>query len=54
MLRYSLGMTEEATSVEKAVESVLNNGSRTPDIISDGGEKTSTTDMGDKIAQAIG
>ena len=54
MLRYSLGITEEATSVEKAVESVLNNGSRTPDIISDGGEKTSTTDMGDKIAQAIG
>ena len=54
MLRYSLGMTEEATSVEKAVESVLNNGSRTPDIISEGGEKTSTTDMGDKIAQAIG
>ena len=54
MLRYSLGMTEEATSVEKAVESVLNNGARTPDIISDGGEKTSTTDMGDKIAQAIG
>ena len=54
MLRYSLGMTEEATSVEKAVEAVLNNGSRTPDIISEGGEKTSTTDMGDKIAQAIG
>ena len=54
MLRYSLGMTEEATSVEKSVESVLNNGSRTPDIISEGGEKTSTTDMGDKIAQAIG
>ena len=54
MLRYSLGMTEEATSVEKAVESVLNNGSRTPDIISEGGEKTSTPDMGDKIAQAIG
>ena len=54
MLRYSLGMTEEATSVEKAGESVLNNGSRTPDIISEGGEKTSTTDMGDKIAQAIG
>ena len=54
MLRYSLGMTEEATTVEKAVESVLNNGSRTPDIISEGGEKTSTTDMGDKIAQAIG
>ena len=54
MLRYSLGMTEEATSVEKAVESVLNNGSRTPDIISEGGEKTSTTDLGDKIAQTIG
>ena len=54
MLRYSLGMTEEATSVEIAVESVLNNGSRTPDIVSAGGEKTSTTDMGDKIAQAIG
>tara|TARA_B100000029_G_scaffold103651_1_gene94182 strand:+ start:14801 stop:15892 length:1092 start_codon:yes stop_codon:yes gene_type:complete len=53
MLRYSLGLTEEAASVEMAVESVLNNGSRTPDIISEGGERTSTTDMGDKIARAI-
>ena len=33
MMRYSLGLTEEAAAVERAVDRVLGNGYRTPDII---------------------
>ena len=32
MMRYSLGLTEEAVAVEYAVEQVLKNGNRTPDM----------------------
>ena len=34
MMRYSLGLTEEAAAVERAVDQVLNYGYRTPDIAS--------------------
>ena len=53
MLRYSLGLTEEAASVERAVESVLDSGFRTPDIVSGNADTTSTTDMGDQVAKAL-
>ena len=52
MLRYSLGLTEEAAVVERAVEQVLAAGGRTPDIAG-GGPAVSTTAMGDQIAAAI-
>lgn len=53
MLRYSLGLTEEAASVERAVEQVLDEGHRTPDIAAPGTNKVSTTEMGDRIAGAL-
>ena len=53
MLRYSLGLTEEAASVERAVEQVLDAGCRTPDIATPGTERVSTAEMGDRIARAI-
>jgi 3-isopropylmalate dehydrogenase len=54
MLRYSLGLTEEAAGVERAVEQVLVQGSRTPDIAAEGSQRVSTTEMGDRIAAALG
>jgi 3-isopropylmalate dehydrogenase len=53
MLRYSLGLTEEAASIERAVEQVLDTGYRTPDIVAEGSQKVSTTEMGDRIARAL-
>jgi 3-isopropylmalate dehydrogenase len=54
MLRYSLGLTEEAAAVERAVEQVLDQGYRTPDIAAEGTQRVSTTEMGDHIVAAIG
>ncbi|CAI8051520.1 3-isopropylmalate dehydrogenase [Geodia barretti] len=53
MLRYSLGLTEEAASVERSVEMALDAGHRTPDIAVEGTHRVSTTEMGDLIANAI-
>ena len=53
MLRYSLGLTEEAAAVERAVEVTLQNGARTADI-SSGVATVSTVEMGDAIVGAIG
>ena len=54
MLRYSLGLTEEAASVERAVEQVLDTGYRTLDIASEDTQQVSTTEMGEKIVAALG
>jgi len=54
MLRYSLGLEKEAAAVEKAVESVLNAGYRTYDIMSEGKIKVGTKEMGDVIAEKVG
>ena len=54
MLRYSLGLTEEAASVERAVEQVLEEGIRTPDIAAEGALKVSTGEMGDRVVTALG
>jgi 3-isopropylmalate dehydrogenase len=53
MLRYSLGLTEEAKAVEDAVETVLNRGYRTYDIMDEGKTKVGTKEMGDLISRII-
>ena len=54
MLRYSLGLPEEADAIENAVESVLNAGWRTADIIgTDKGTPLSCTEMTDKIIEVL-
>ena len=53
MLRYSLGLTEEAASIERAVEVALDQGYRTPDIATEGAQKVSTTEMGQRIIDAL-
>ncbi|MFC1847226.1 3-isopropylmalate dehydrogenase [Chloroflexota bacterium] len=54
MLRYSFGLTDEAQTIEAAVEEVLNKGYRTYDIMSDGKTKVGTKEMGDLIAGRVG
>ena len=49
MLRYSLGMPEEANRIEKAVAKALESGARTPDL---GGGMT-TSQMGDAVLVAL-
>ncbi len=53
LLRYSLGETDAADAIEKAVEQVLNDGLRTPDIVSEGCRKVGTAAMGDAVVQAL-
>ena len=53
MLRYSLGMGEEASLVEKAVDKVLDEGLRTADIYTEGTKLCGTRAMGDALAQAV-
>ena len=53
MLRYSLGLDEEADAIERAVEGVLAEGYRTPDIAGDGGDVVGTARMGDVIAGLV-
>ena len=53
LLRHSLGLQDEASAVERAVEGVLAEGYRTPDIASDGGEVVGTSGMGDIIAGRV-
>jgi len=53
MLRFSLDLDKEADALEGAVQSVLEKGYRTGDIMSEGFNLVSCTQMGDLIAQAI-
>ena len=53
MLRYSLNLDREADAVEAAVQKALSDGFRTADIYSEGMKKTSTTEMGDVIAENV-
>ena len=53
MLRYSLGLIEEAARVEKTVAQVLEKGYRTADITTPGSIRVSTTEMGDHIVAAL-
>jgi 3-isopropylmalate dehydrogenase len=53
LLRYSLGLEQEATAVERAVADAIELGLRTPDIARDDEKTSSTTAVGDAIAQAV-
>ena len=48
-LKYSLDLDKEANMLEKSVQSVLDEGLRTKDIMSENMKEVSTTDMGDAI-----
>ena len=53
LLRYSLGLTEEAAAVELAVNKVLESGLRTTDIARDNEQVITTEQMGNEIASLI-
>jgi 3-isopropylmalate dehydrogenase len=54
MLRWSLGAPEAAARVESAVSLVLDQGLRTPDILSEGKQRVGTAEMGDAVVAALG
>ena len=53
MVRYSLGLTEEAACVERAVDRVLADNHRTADISPPGTPRVSSSEMGDLIVAAL-
>jgi len=53
MLRHSFGMELEARRIEDAVSSVLDQGYRTADIMSEGMTLVGTKEMGRRIAEAL-
>lgn len=53
LLRYSLGLAEEAASVERVVDRALAENYRTADIAAPGINPVSTVAMGDRIAAAL-
>ena len=52
-LRYSLDLDKEADQIDKAVQSVLDDGLRTKDILSKNMKQVSTSDMGDAIISKL-
>ena len=54
MLRFSLNQVEAADRIEAAVQIVLVQGLRTPDIYSEGTTKVGTVQMGDAVVKALG
>ncbi len=53
MLRYSLDESAMADRIEAAVNKVLDDGLRTPDIMSDGMTEVGTEAMGDAVVAAL-
>ncbi len=53
MLRFSFGLPSEADAVEEAVKDFLQQGYRTPDIMSPGMKQTGTREAGTRIAESI-
>ncbi|VAX08986.1 3-isopropylmalate dehydrogenase [hydrothermal vent metagenome] len=53
MLRYSLDKSDLADRVEQAVDQVLDQGLRTPDIMSEGMQQIGTEEMGSAVVAAI-
>ena len=53
LLRHSLGLTEEAVAVERAVDRVLDGGHRTPDLAASSSSAIGTMEMGDRVAKAV-
>lgn len=54
LLRFSLGMVEAASDVERAVERVLDDGARTADIAAPGEPVIGCRDMGRLVLEALG
>ncbi|MCR4650812.1 MAG: 3-isopropylmalate dehydrogenase [Lachnospiraceae bacterium] len=53
MLKYSFGLHTESEAIEKAISSVLDQGYRTGDIMSEGMKKVSCSEMGDLVVANI-
>jgi 3-isopropylmalate dehydrogenase len=53
MLRYSLDMAEQADRIEAAVQTVLQQGLRTGDIMSEGCRRVLCSEMGDAVRAAL-
>jgi 3-isopropylmalate dehydrogenase len=53
LLRHSLGLEDEARAVEDAVELVLDQGCRTPDIAAPGAPTVGTREMGRRVIEAL-
>ncbi|WP_298014039.1 3-isopropylmalate dehydrogenase [uncultured Aquabacterium sp.] len=53
MLRFSLNQEEAAARIERAVQAVLEQGLRTPDIFSEGTQKVGTVEMGEAVVAAL-
>lgn len=53
LLRYSLGLINEAEAVERAVSDVLSKGYRTSDIYRDGMKRVSCSEMGTYFAEGV-
>lgn len=53
MLRLSFGLEAEARAVEGAVEAVLAQGFRTPDLMSPGMRQVGTQELGERVAEAV-
>ena len=51
-LRHSLGLPKEAEAIEYAVDTVVGEGVRTPDIAA-GGRSVTTEEMGDAVVEAL-
>ena len=54
MLRYSLGLDQDAADIEQAIEYVLEAGYRTPDIATGtGGYVANTSEIGELVSEAV-
>ena len=53
LLRHSLGLETEAAAIEAAVDAVLNEGVRTPDVAHTGNEVVGTQVMGDLVVAQL-
>ena len=53
LLRHSLGLETEAAAIERAVDAVLDEGVRTPDVAHTGNEVVGTSIMGDLVTQKL-
>jgi 3-isopropylmalate dehydrogenase len=53
MLRYSFGLFQAASAIEKSVKVVIKEGFRTSDIMIKGAKLLTTEEMGDKVIEAL-
>lgn len=53
MLRYSFSLEKEARAIENAVQQIMEEGYRTPDLMEEGKKLVNTAQMGDLVKQKI-